>query len=366
MSKNIFKTTASTLAFVLSISCAPGALAQGSAEQASPTLDEVTLKNGSKLIGDVVNVKDGVVTVKSAFAAVDDVIKVKWAEVADIRTSPTRPLPIAVKDSVFKGSIAGVQGDNLTIRTDASVSPVTVAMADVRTVNVEKKPIDFKINSGVGVSISDGNSNNRTASAFGEFEARSERQRLNIHGSYNYGDNDSGVTLRNGAAGMKYDFFLTQRFFWYASALFEHDGFQDLSLRTALSTGPGYQFIDKGDFKGENFREMQLFGEAGIAYFSEDHKSSPDDTFVSARWAVKFDWPILPKQLTLFHYHEGYPGLEKSEDLYINSQQGVRFNIWQGLVATFQVNWKWDNTPTPGFERSDTLYLVTFGFSKEF
>ncbi len=350
----------------LSLLCATLAFGQAAVEQPATTLDEVTLKNGSRILGEVVDVKDGIVTVKSAFAAVDDVVKVKWSEIADIKTSPTRPLPIAFKDSVLSGSIAGVQGNNLTIRADGSLTPVTVAMADVKTVNVVKKPIDFKVNSGVGISISDGNANNRTATAFGEFEARSERQRLNIRGYYNYADNDDGVTLRNGLAGMKYDFFITKRFYWFASALFEHDGFQDLNLRTALSTGPGYQFIDKGDFAGESFREMTLFGEGGIAYFSEDHKTAKDDTFVSARWAVKFDWPVLPKQVTLFHAHEGYPGLENAKDLYITSQQGVRLNIWQGLVATFQVNWKWDNTPTSGFERSDTLYLASLGFSKEF
>src|SRR5262249_24345988 len=146
--------------------------------------------------------------------------------------------------------------------------------------------------------------------------------------AYNYAQNQDGVTLRNGKAEIKYDFFITKRFFVFASSLFEYDFFQDLNLRTVVGTGPGYQIIDKGDFTSESLKEMQLYGEAGVAYLSEDHRYAADDQFVSARWAVKFDWPVVPKKVALFHKHEGFPSLEKAKDIYVTTEQGVRFTIW--------------------------------------
>ena len=132
-----------------------------------------------------------------------------------------------------------------------------------------------------------------------------------------------------------------------------------------LGAGPGYQLIDKGDFAADYLKEMQLYGEAGLAYFSEDHRNAADQQFLSARWAIKFDWPIVPKKVTFFHKHEGFPSLENAKDLYITAEQGIRFAIWNNFVATLQVNWRWDNTPAPGFDRSDTLYLITLGYSFE-
>ena len=37
--------------------------------------------------------------------------------------------------------------------------------------------------------------------------------------------------------------------------------------------------------------------------------------------------------------------------------------IWGNFNSTLQVNWRWDNTPSPGNKRSDTIFLLTLGYS---
>jgi hypothetical protein len=235
---------------------------------------------------------------------------------------------------------------------------------------------------GFGFSMSRGNTNTRNLSLVADYEARSDRHRLTFNANYNYADDEEGLTAQNGRAALKYDLFITKRFYLFGNALVEHDKLADLSLRTALGAGPGYQFIDKGDFKPDWLKEMQLWGELGLAYFNEDYYTepvpddpatpgvdesvpNPDKSYIAGRWAMKFEWPFAPKKVAFFHYNEGYPSLESSDDLYISTQTGLRFNIWGGLVATAQINWKWDSTPAPGFDRSDTLYLLTLGYSFE-
>ena len=71
-----------------------------------------------------------------------------------------------------------------------------------------------------------------------------------------------GRSSRGTRATIKLDFFITKRFFWFTSAYFENDRFQDLKLRTALASGPGYQWIDREDFSGIG-KEMTLYTEAG-------------------------------------------------------------------------------------------------------
>ncbi|MBI4607070.1 MAG: DUF481 domain-containing protein [Planctomycetes bacterium] len=327
-------------------------------------LDEVTLKDGSRILGEVVGMEGGVLTIKNAFAAADDLLKVEWSEVQDLKTA--RRLPFVLKDgSRLNGKAGGVAGGSVSVKLEDVAQPSAVPLASVVAINpAEKPPYTFQGVFTLGASISDGNTNVRTASANGELESRIEKMhRFTLRGAYNYGEDEDGVTLRNGKGSIKYDYFVWDRLYVFVSALFEHDAFQDLRLRTALSAGPGFQVIERGDFQGELLREMQLYAEAGVAYFSEDHRRSDDDQFVSARWSMKFDWAILPKRIALFHFHEGFPGLERAKDLYISTEQGVRFTILEGLIAAFQVNWRWDATPTPGFERDDTLYLVSVGYS---
>lgn len=48
-------------------------------------------------------------------------------------------------------------------------------------------------------------------------------------------------------------------------------------MRTALSTGPGYQFIERGDYSGI-LKDMTLYSEAGLSYFNEDFRIANDQS----------------------------------------------------------------------------------------
>jgi hypothetical protein len=91
-----------------------------------------------------------------------------------------------------------------------------------------------------GFSQTTGNSHLGNGSLLGELSAPNESLRVTILGRYIYGDNGGNLIVRNSRGTIKLDFFLTKRLYWFASAYFERDTFQDLKLRTALSAGPGY------------------------------------------------------------------------------------------------------------------------------
>jgi len=147
-------------------------------------------------------------------------------------------------------------------------------------------------------------------------------------------------------------------------ALFEQDTFQDLNLRTSLFAGPGYQFVDVGDFPSPYVNKMQLSAEAGLGFFNEDFKHSQDRNTVTGRWAVNVNWPVLPA-LTLFQHHQGFPSLEKRSDYYLTPQQGLRWTMLGNFISTLQFNWRYDNSPAPGNKKSDTQYFLTIGYAFE-
>jgi putative salt-induced outer membrane protein YdiY len=325
--------------------------------------DQVVLKDGSVLRGEILGMAGGELLVETTFGGE---VKVKWAEVAGIRSD--RPLRFVLSDGTELRGVAAAspQEGIVEISSELLGAPTPVNAGAISAINPpEKKAVTYTGSFGAGASVSDGNTRNRSASLVGEFVARSARQRLTLGGSYNYAEDSEGLTQRNAKARLKYDFFVTERLYAFASALLEGDKFQDLNLRAALGVGPGYQFIDAGDLEAELFSKLQLYGEAGVSYFNEDFESAEDTSYVSGRWAVKLDWPIGASGVTFFHFHEGYPGLERGDDIYVSTEQGLRFAVWGNLSGTAQVNWRWDNTPAPGFKRSDTLYLLTLGYNFE-
>ncbi len=327
---------------------------------AAEPADQVFLKNGSLIKGQIGKMTDGTLVITTSFAGD---ISVKWSEIEKVTAKSA--LDFVLKDgSRIKGTAESEQAGAVNVHSPQIQQPATVQLENVTAINPPTvKPITYKGNLNAGLNISDGNTKNRSGSLQAGFVARSKRQRLTLGASTNYAENNEELTQRNSKGSIKYDFFATERLYAFSNAFLEGDEFQDLKLRTALSAGPGYQLIDKGDFDNPYFNALELYTEAGVSYFNEDFDTAEDDSYVSGRWSAKLDWPLPKNTLTLFHVHEGYPGFEDIKDLYITTEQGIRFALLENMNATIQVNWRYDSTPAAGFKRTDTLYLFTIGYN---
>lgn len=325
-----------------------------------PPMDVVTLKDGSVIYGEIIEMGGGMLQVKSAAAG--DTMKIKWAEVAKLKT--THAMPFHLKEgTVLVGSVEEGEPGTMRLKAEPMQGTMTIPIDSVISVNpIIQPPVIYSGNLTGGFSQATGNSRLRNASLLGEFVARSEQLRLSINGRYVYGDNTNTLIARNARGTIKLDFFITKRFFWFASAYFENDRFQDLKMRTALASGPGYQIIERGDLGGI-FKDMTLYAEIGVAYFNEDFRVAPDSDSIRGRWSVKWNWPLLDDRITFYHFQEGYPSLQNTKDYYLTMDNGVRFKIIDGFVSGIQVTTRYNNNPPAGTGDTDNLYLFTLGYS---
>ena len=335
------------------------ALAQS--ETAPHTSDIVTLKDGSILYGEIIEMSDGILLLKTPSAS-DERIKVKWDEVTNLDV--THPIPFHLKEgTILNGTATGGPDGTLSIQAQPVEESMTVPLTSVTSINPLPQPPVIYIGSlNAGYSQSTGNSRLRNVSVLGDFMARSEQLRLSMLGRYVYGDNAGELITRNARGTIKLDFFLTKRLFWFTSAYFENDRFQDLKLRTAISSGPGFQWIERGDYKGL-FKDMTFFTEAGLAYFNEDFRTAEDEASFRARISMKMDWPIFDDRIVLYHYNEVFPSLQNASNFFFTMDNGIRLKIVAGLTSGFQVTTRYNNQPPAGTTNTDNLYLFTLGYS---
>jgi putative salt-induced outer membrane protein YdiY len=322
--------------------------------------DVVTLKNGSIIYGEVIEMVGGVLQIKTA-ASPDNLMKVNWNDVAKLAVN--HPIPFHLKEgSVILGTATAGPNGTLNVQAEPLKGTMEIPMGSVTSMNpVVQPPVIYSGSLTGGYSQTTGNSHLRNASLLGDFVARSEQLRLSINGRYVYGDNSNALIARNARGTIKLDFFLTKRFFWFASAYFEQDTFQDLKMRTALSTGPGYQFIERGDYSGI-LKDMTLYSEAGLSYFNEDFRAANDQSSLRGRLSLKLNWPILDDRITFYHYDELYPSLQNTKNYYLTMDNGVRFKIWDGFVSGFQVTTRYNSNPAIGTGDTDNMYLWTLGY----
>jgi len=323
-------------------------------------LDMVTLKDGSVIYGEVVGMDGGILQIKSTSA--EDNIKLKWAEVSTIKVSHLIPFHLK-EGTILIGTVEESEPGTMRLKVEPLQGVLTIPLDSVLSVNpLVQLPVIYVGTLTGGFSETTGNSHLRNASFLGDFVARSEQLRLTLNGRYVYGDNANTLIARNARGTVKLDFFITKRFFWFASAYFESDTFQDLKMRTALASGPGYQFVDRGDFAGV-LKDMTLYAEAGLAYFNEDFRVADDTSSPRGRGSIKLNWPLFDDRMTLYHYSEFYPSLANTKNYYLTMDNGVRFKIFDGFVSSFQATTRFNSSPAKGTGDTDNLYLMTVGYS---
>ncbi len=329
-----------------------GLSAPATAEEPAPAaaavapIDTVTLKDGSVIYGEVLEMDGGILFLKNS-ANPDNLIKLKWDNVTKLTV--THPIPFHLKEgTVLNGTATAGSDGVLVIHAEPLTGTLDVPMSDIKSVNPLIQPsVIYVGNLSGGYSQTTGNSHLRNASLLGELVARSELLRLTMNVRYVYGDDSGSLITRNARGTIKLDFFMTKRFFWFASAYFENDRFQDLKLRTALATGPGYQWVDRDDLTGI-FKDMTFYAEAGLAYFNEDFNASADKASVRGRISFKLNWPIFEDRITLFHFSELFPSIQNTSDFFLTMDNGVRFKLWEGFVSSLQATTRYNSQPAPG------------------
>lgn len=316
--------------------------------------DEVELKDGSKIIGTIVDMNDDSLAIEGGSAGE---ISIPFSNVRSIRTDTVHTI-VLEDGTTVTGRFTLTDTGNPNISGEGGSTEVDYGR--IAVINPAPEAEKKKWSGAVTLSgkIVDGNSQTKSATANLDMTRRGEDDRFNVRADWNYAEDDGDVSQRNAKGRAKYDYFFTEHLFGYVNGSLEGDEFADLNLRSTIGVGAGYQFIETDTYK--------YFEEAGLSYVDEDFDMAEDGDFTAARFSGKFDWVIRPDKITFFHFHEVLWDLDDTDDVLVDTQTGVRLTVIANFFASFQVNYKWDNVPAAGAERKDTEYLVGLGYSFEF
>ncbi|WP_051184647.1 DUF481 domain-containing protein [Desulfatiglans anilini] len=311
--------------------------------------DQVRLKNGDQLSGRLISMEKGVLQLETSYAGT---IQIDAKEIVCL-TAEEKVTVLLQDDQVLIGKLTCPENETVEVEGEQVTTTQPMAITSLKAINPSPK-IKSRGDITLGASRSTGNTDTLESNAAARFETRADRQRFTIAGKYNYGETDGVEDKRNALGTMKYDYFMTEKIYLYANTLLENDRFQDLKLRSTLGTGVGYQIFDT--------EKMALFVEAGPSYINKDFYEAEDESGAAGRWAVGFDWDILPNRVKFFHRHEGYIYDADGGAYYIRSEQGFRLPLLDRFFANFEVDYTYDSAPAPDRERSDTTYIFGLGY----
>lgn len=317
--------------------------------------DEVVLVNGDRLTGTVVSKEGDVLVFRTEYAGN---LSIRWAEVRQL--SSDTPVWLHLEDGNRLNATLEFFGDGTVVATAGdSLRSAPILLENIRFINPspeasgEGVKLSGRINA--GLSSTSGNTDAETLYFNGESIARARDNRYTLGGQTRRTEDRGQQTESNWLLVMKYDHFMTEKWYAYANGNFENDKFKDIRLRSTLGAGSGYQFLESP--------RTNLSLEGGLTYVNTDYDLGLDEDYPAGRWALKFDHYLFETRTHLFHNHEAYVDVEDSENIFVRSQTGLRFPLIRQLNATAQYNLDRDNQPAPGRDKTDRTLLLTLGYS---
>ena len=326
--------------------------------------DRITLANGDVLTGTIKTMADGKVTINSPLLGD---VTVPMANISDLATQAQVELQ-TVNGETFKRRIAGMEGGRLKLDGDIPALAIdNLGKINPPAAEAPKWTGTLKF----AGFFTDGNTVRRGVGTAFDASRRSEVDRISFDATWDYGedkkDNDGDpatpktweLTQRRAGGGLKYDYFLSKRWYALATARVLGDTLANIDLRFTGGAGLGYTVIENDT--------TTLLVEGGLSYFNESYREvapgdEDSDDYLAARAAYKLSHALTAKT-KLLHGVEAFPSLENAKDLYLQAKTEVVTSLTESMIGS--VGWilDYDNTPSPGAERADNRILVSVGWS---
>lgn len=323
--------------------------------QAFAAPDEILLRDGSRIVGTVKSVRDGVVTIETGFAGT---LSVKQDQIENL--SASGPVVIKLADeSVLEAPELQVENRALTLPTD--VAPESAyKLEELALLNPEPWELGRGYHwtglASMALGMQRGNTDTDELDYRLDNTWRSldDRYSLRVNGEV---DEANGVkNAENWAALGKYDRFLNgSPNYWGINASAEQDKFADLDLRYYLGPYLGRQFYEQP--------VLTLSAEAGVVYVNEKFISADDQDYQGANWTVNASSNYLGGSSRLYLNHTGIWNLDQTDEVVLNLVLGLSFPMFMSIEGAAEVLLEYDSGLPSEVEELDQTYRFRVGYS---
>ncbi len=331
--------------------------------------DQITMKDGDRITGDIVKKDGDAVTVKSKNFGT---VTLKWNDVAAIKSD--EPINVTLTGGEAVKATIQTQGDR--IRVAAPGSPLNVDPNDVVTLRNDAEERSYErflhpglldlwtVTGSLNIAGAKGNAETSTLTTPVNLVRASNTTRTtayfnSIRSSATI-DGVSGQTARAVRGGWSYNRKIdASRMFFNGFNDYEYDKFQALDLRVVLGGGAGYVIwsrdVNRLTVTGGGDWDRSEFGASG-----SDAAFTRNSTELF--WGDDFNYK-LSARTSVTQGFRMFNNLTNTGQYRINADLNATTQLTKWLNWNIDLSERYLTDPTGGRKKNDFLYSTGFGFT---
>ena len=322
--------------------------------------DQVTLKNGDRLTGDIIRSDDKVLVLKSEFAGE---VSIQWAAVDAITSS--QPLHVGLKDGQTVVGTVSAQADKVQLLTKEAGS-ITTSKDSIMVIRSDKEQAAYDAALDrlqhphltdfwggfldAGLSTTKGNSDTLSFVLGAKAVRAAPSDKISVYMNSIFAKNNTtGTPVTTAHAitgGIRGDLNLNPKLFAFGFTDFEFDQFQMLDLRNVLGGGAGYHAIKT---KRTVF-DLSAGGAYDQAFYSTGVNIRSGELVLGEQFSYQISSRSSLSEQLQFFPNLSYTGQYRGT---FDSSIITRLNSWLNWQITFQD--RYVSNPIPGIKNNDLL-----------
>lgn len=323
--------------------------------------DEVIMKNGDRLQGEVISMDAGKLIFKTPYASRN---VIPWDQVE--RLTSEKMLEISLPDKeTLKGKVITAEDGTIILKPETGPATEPIPMGQIKAMTRLKPPDEweFTARTSAGINIEHGNTEKQTFQGDLNLGLKKYPHRITFYGELNLEKAGDPLidTVNNALVNLDYNRFVSKKWYLFANGQAQQDKFEDLDLLWYVAAGAGYQFWES--------KRKNLTLKIGPSYVSERYSKpmvSMDNKdyrkYAAGFWAINFDMWFFERFLQVFHHDDGYLSFEDSNVWRLRTRTGIRVPITHGFFTSLQYNYNWVNAPADGKLHYDSGVVFKLGW----
>jgi len=310
--------------------------------------DKILMKNGDRFQGTVQTMKGGVLALATGYSKI---IQLQTSEIKKILTE--KPAKIVLNNGkTIKGRFLPSTPGQIKVKSPSGRGYALIGWDQIQSIN--PPPEKWKGSASFGGSRNSGNTDLLSASLGGELKRKFKKNQVEFEFLSNYSEQNETVTTRNHYGTLKVSHFFTQKWYSYLALGFLNNTFQDITLKTTIGPGLGYQIWEDD--------KKSLLVEGGLSYIIENRKEGQDEENANSRFATKFSYRIIP-QLVFANHFIIFPSLEDHGEYTLRNQASLKTDLGNGWELKMSNILNRTSNPGTGVRKNDVNWILALGYA---